>query len=110
MSYRYVTLLYISTRKFFLLYNNCKENIIKQFLIIILRLHKFLSDTIYVDLEHKYAAVFKLSNGTSKNCFAYLKGFPKYNSKQYAYNATGDETWVYYFEPVTKIGNKISRT
>lgn len=40
----------------------------------------------------------------------FLKGFPKYNQRRYAYIATGDETWVYYFEPVGKIGNKISLT
>ena len=36
--------------------------------------------------------------------------FPKYDKKQFANVATGDETWVYYFEPVRKVSNKIWAT
>ena len=36
--------------------------------------------------------------------------FPKYNKKQFANVVTGDETGVYYFEPVRKISNKIWAT
>ena len=36
-----------------------------------------------------------------------LKIFPKYDEKKLAKVVTGDETWVYYFEPVRKVSNKI---
>lgn len=36
-----------------------------------------------------------------------LKKFPKFNQRQFANIVTGDETWVHYFEPVRKVGNKI---
>ena len=36
--------------------------------------------------------------------------FPKYDKKQFANVVTGDETWVYYFEPVRKVSNKIWAT
>lgn len=40
----------------------------------------------------------------------FLKGFPKYYQRHYAYIATGEETWVYYFKSVRKIGEKRSLT
>ena len=39
-----------------------------------------------------------------------LQMFPKYDKKQFATVVTGDETWVHYFEPVRKVGNKIWAT
>ena len=36
-----------------------------------------------------------------------LKIFPKYEGKKFANVVTGDTTWVYYFEPVRKVSNKI---
>lgn len=36
-----------------------------------------------------------------------LKMFPNFNQRQFANIVTGDETWVHYFEPVRKVGNKI---
>ena len=33
--------------------------------------------------------------------------FPNFNQRQFANIVTGDETWVHYFEPVRKVGNKI---
>ena len=39
-----------------------------------------------------------------------LQMFPKYDKKQFANVVTGDETWVYYFEPVRKVSNKIWAT
>lgn len=36
-----------------------------------------------------------------------LKMFLKYNERQFANVVTDDETWIYYFEPVRKVGNKI---
>ena len=36
-----------------------------------------------------------------------LQMFPKYDKKHFANFSTGDETWVYYFEPVRKVSNKI---
>ena len=39
-----------------------------------------------------------------------LQMFPKYDKKQFANVATGDETWVHYFEPVRKVSNKIWAT
>ena len=33
--------------------------------------------------------------------------FPNFNQRQIANIVTGDETWVHYFEPVRKVGNKI---
>ena len=36
-----------------------------------------------------------------------LKKFPRFNQRQFANIIIGDETWVHYFEPVKKIGNKI---
>ena len=39
-----------------------------------------------------------------------LQMFPKYDKKQFANFVTGDETWVHYFEPVTKVSNKIWAT
>ena len=36
--------------------------------------------------------------------------FPAYDKKQFANVVTGDETWVYYFEPVRKVSNKIWAT
>lgn len=35
-----------------------------------------------------------------------LKMFPKFNQRQIANIATGNETWVHSFEPVRKIENK----
>lgn len=40
----------------------------------------------------------------------FLKGFPKYYQRHYAYIATGEETWVYYFKSLRKFGKKISLT
>ena len=39
-----------------------------------------------------------------------LKRFPEYDKKIFANVVTGDETWVHYFEPVRKVGNKIWAT
>jgi histone-lysine N-methyltransferase SETMAR len=39
-----------------------------------------------------------------------LQMFPKYDKKQFANVVAGDETWVYYFEPVRKDSNKIWAT
>ena len=39
-----------------------------------------------------------------------LQMFQTYDIKQFANVATGDENWVYYFEPVRKVSNKISTT
>ena len=39
-----------------------------------------------------------------------LQMFPKYDKKQFANVVTGDETWIYYFEPVRKVSNKIWAT
>ena len=39
-----------------------------------------------------------------------LKIFPKYDEKKFANVVTSDETWVYYFEPVRKVTNKIWAT
>ena len=39
-----------------------------------------------------------------------LQIFPKYDKKQFANVVTGDETWVYYFEPVRKVSSKIWAT
>ena len=39
-----------------------------------------------------------------------LQVYPKYDKKQFANVVTGDETWVYYFEPVRKVSNKIWAT
>ena len=36
--------------------------------------------------------------------------FPKYDKKQFANFATGNETWVHYFEPVRKVSNKVWAT
>lgn len=36
-----------------------------------------------------------------------LKMFPNFNQRQFANIVTGDETWVHYFEPVRKVGNKL---
>ena len=36
--------------------------------------------------------------------------FPKYVKKHFVNFVTGDETWVYYFEPVRKVSNKIWAT
>ena len=36
-----------------------------------------------------------------------LKIFPKYDGKKFANVVIGDETWVYCFEPVRKVSNKI---
>ena len=36
-----------------------------------------------------------------------LQMFQTYDKKQFANVAAGDENWVYYFEPVRKVGNKI---
>ena len=36
--------------------------------------------------------------------------FPKYDKKQFASVVTGDESWVYYFEPIRKVSNKIWAT
>ena len=36
-----------------------------------------------------------------------LEKFPKLHQRQFAKIATNDETWVHYFKPVRKIGNKI---
>ena len=36
-----------------------------------------------------------------------LKKFPKFNERQFANVVTNEETWVHYFDPVRKIGNKI---
>ena len=35
-----------------------------------------------------------------------LQMFPKYDKRQFANFVTDDETWVHYFEPVRKVGNK----
>ena len=39
-----------------------------------------------------------------------LQMFPKYDKKQFANVVSGDETCVYYFEPVRKVSNKIWAT
>ena len=39
-----------------------------------------------------------------------LQMFPKYDKRQFANFVSGDETWVHYFEPVRKVGNKIWAT
>ena len=39
-----------------------------------------------------------------------LQMFPKYDKKQFANVATGDETWVHYFEHIRKVSNKIWAT
>ena len=36
--------------------------------------------------------------------------FPNYGKKQFANVVTGDETLVYYFEPIRKVSNKIWAT
>ena len=36
--------------------------------------------------------------------------FPAYDKKQFSNVVTGDETWVYSFEPVRKVSNKIWAT
>ena len=36
-----------------------------------------------------------------------LKMYPKYSKKAYDNIVTGDETWVYYFEPKRKVANRI---
>ena len=42
-----------------------------------------------------------------KRCF---KCFKTYDKKQFANVVAGDENWVYYFEPVRKVSNKIWAT
>ena len=39
-----------------------------------------------------------------------LQRFQTYEIKQFAIVVAGDENWVYYFEPVRKVSNKISAT
>ena len=39
-----------------------------------------------------------------------LQMFQTYDKKQFANVVTGDENWVYYFEPVRKVNNKIWAT
>ena len=39
-----------------------------------------------------------------------LKTFPKYDKKQFANVIIGDEGWVHYYEPITKVCNKIGTT
>ena len=36
-----------------------------------------------------------------------LKMYPKYSKKAFNNIVTGDETWVYYFEPKWKVANRI---
>ena len=43
----------------------------------------------------------------SATLYVTAKNVSKFNQRQFANIATGDETWIHYFEPVTKIGNKI---
>ena len=52
--------------------------------------------------EHKKARV----TMTKKN----LKMYPKYSKKAFDNIVTGDETWVYYFEPKRKVANRIWAT
>ena len=39
-----------------------------------------------------------------------LKMYPKYSKKVFDNIVTGDETWVYYFEPKRKFANRIWAT
>ena len=39
-----------------------------------------------------------------------LQMFQTYDKKQFANAVPGDENWVYYFEPIRKVSNKISAT
>ena len=39
-----------------------------------------------------------------------LKKYPKYSEKAFDIKITGDETWVYYFEPKRKVANRIWAT
>ena len=39
-----------------------------------------------------------------------LKMYPKYSKKAFDYIVTGDETWVYYFEPKLKVANRMWAT
>ena len=39
-----------------------------------------------------------------------LKMYPKYSEKAFDNKVTGDETWVYYFEPKRKVANRIWAT
>ena len=39
-----------------------------------------------------------------------LKMYPKYSKKAFDNIVTGDETWVYYFEPKRKVDNRIWAT
>lgn len=36
-----------------------------------------------------------------------LKMYPKYNNRSFAIIVTGDETWMYFYEPKRKHENKI---
>lgn len=63
--------------------------------------------------ERKIAARYRIhwqmteKTGTSTNCcMQLLKMVPKFNQRQIANIATGNETWVHSFKPVWKIGNK----
>lgn len=63
--------------------------------------------------ERKIAARYRIhwqmteKTGTSTNCcMQLLKMVPKFNQRQIANIATGNETWVHSFEPVWKNGNK----
>lgn len=61
---------------------------------------RLLPDTAHIDRWPK-------KTGTSTNCcMQLLKMVPKFNQRQIANIATGNETWVHSFEPVWKIGNK----
>ena len=42
---------------------------------------------------------------SKKKC--HLKMYPKYSKKTFDNMVTGDETWVYYFEPKRKVANRI---
>ena len=39
-----------------------------------------------------------------------LKVFPKYSKKSFSELVTGDETWVYFFEPKRKCSNRVWAT